>query len=1333
MVSAMGDVSEARDGLAAVVERLQARYRQRIRIDCLEGIVPAGSRPDLVVRILGAGFCSDPLNEAVPTAAEIRIDWQIGSSQALATLLNDFERDLDHLLREALPSQSSQAEFGRLGGKLQFRQAAALLCVGVVAGAGMLGILSRPSQREAMATAAKAQELARETRRALANSYLATAAAPTTARDEALPYLLAALEQDPANLDAQALLLATLRATAWNFPRLEIRHPSPLRAISFGADPDTLFAACRSPDEMPESVLRWDLRKPVISGILATRPAAPISMLSVSPSGKRMVVRRTRRETSEFLLCDAETIRIIAILPVAPDHEIPASCFAWSPDGLLLAHPAAGPEPSSLIWRIIDSTRGRSIRESDPSPVAPLAAQLDVFRLRALAVDGSLLELPLQSSRPSSLSASSVGPFDLAVFSPDGGELLARPLGRAALIQHYSLRVRSGKGHIDLEAVPPSIATDWTSARSLLSRLPGLGNGLLGRDTPPRLLADDSRLVLLEIDGRPDFHAPFRAASSILSAAFSNDRVALGTDSGQLLVHEILPRLGQRCPPADAAPVDSEPAIPDSPSRRNSALLAAIPIPDVRSVHRLASRGWLAVATANEVQLLDERDFSLVARLPTSPLVSEKSAPVPRDAWAEDATRGWLACRRGRRLDLWSLNSRQALVAGIELPESAGSMSFAERDGILGLAFQDTCFLPLARTAGMDPRRLAALRYFVGSVAGIRSTADPRSPEFLAAADRIAHATAADPELLEALLPGAGAVLDRILRLGSNHRSVASPELWMPLWERLVLDGDAAHAWVTTAAAGLGREHPWFQAFLRGRIAASDQDLYRRQRGIKNSSEDALAFFRLRADEIARLHQIVGDREELQRLKRAAWQALAQPPIPSDLKSPTAILDAHVAATHAAWQLDPSPAHAIEHAEALALRGQRTKAADFLRAELRADVSLTLSQAHFLLASGLADACPGPLEHAVEKLDSPWLWSAWLTGANSPELATRVARVMQAVDGQGLAAITALHQSLRAGDSAAIARALEFARELPSPIREHATARALWAQGRSAEVFALWPGELPRDHDFQNTHDWRGWENALPDAERKAFLAELQQQLDTLQVGPGASPADLRALAERLLDPATRSFFGSRRVRDAMVACGLALAHEPGDAKQVARLLDSARLAGADPLDCLRIEARSLMATGNFSAAYGRWLQVIDPQATAARASDHLEAARCVLHDAQDIAAVELLLRGKDRFPADPLFAHEAAWLLLGAARPEEAGILLEHGFTIPFTAEQMPIALAMLVCAAEQTGRGERADQTFRQLVAAAPDWGDSSALEALDWPAALRQCLLAVAARKH
>jgi hypothetical protein len=364
-------------------------------------------------------------------------------------------------------------------------------------------------------------------------------------------------------------------------------------------------------------------------------------------------------------------------------------------------------------------------------------------------------------------------------------------------------------------------------------------------------------------------------------------------------------------------------------------------------------------------------------------------------------------------------------------------------------------------------------------------------------------------------------------------------------------------------------------------------------------------------------------------------------------------------------------------------------------------------------------------------LGSPWLRAAWVTSPGEEPLASRVERTMTAVGGQGRAAIAALRAALNANDPAAIAPGLRLAKDLPPPVREYATARALWAEGKKAEVFAQWPVELPDFRQLEESSDWRGWEAVMNWQETDAFLDELSQMSASLKAPQDASIEDLRALGEKLLEKETTTTFGVKRVREALVECALGLADDAKSAELVTRMVDRARLTGASHPDCLRIEARSFMAKGEFTAAYARWLQLIDNDKGDIASSDYVYAARCVLEDMQDIAALELLNRGKAHFPTDAGFALDAAWLLLTTSHPEDAGVMLEHGFKIPFPDDQKQTAMAMLLCAAEQTGRADRADEAHHELLTLSPEWGDEKSLKSLDWPEALKQNLLTVAKR--
>jgi hypothetical protein len=1251
--------------------------------------------------------------------------------------------------------------------------------------------------------------------------------------------------------------------------------------------------------------------------MLAPRWGEITLTLSVAPGAKRLVLQRDYKFKGDADLCDAESMRMIARLPISRTHKIPATCFAWSPDGLLFAYPAkaqeGGPAASPYVWQIIDATSGKTLLDTEPlaaESAAPLAAHLNRERLRVVFADGSAVEYAVNPTVPVLRGKTSVGSFDFAVFSPDGSQILtATDHGDddPEAAQTYSVVAKPEENLLSIDGVGVEADDGWTSTAAITERFPwarweppfrehAAGDA---REGPLPLKVEGSRLEVTDINGADQApRAPIRAESQIECAAFSGNRVAVGTASGLLGIHEVLPRIGHGFPPISRAPEaerndeEREDGWRTVEGRKNSDLqhrghdwrlrgkdgnivslqphpnwmypmyamrpadgafvvmggysagsagyssagmvvcdiatgsltsdlepvdeirgliflgeshrvaamastevivaeaehdafrrIASLPVVDAVSLYHITSRGWLAVATAKEVHLFDEKDFSQVATLALEATETESAAEDGVDAWAEDPQRGWLAYRSVGRLDLWSLRNNRALLAGLSVPTSRGGMVFGEKDGMIGLEVVKGATIRLARTDGIERAQLTALRDFSACVSGSGFAGGSRSLATYSAEQRRDRAGEIDRKVLGSLLPGSDALLDKIAAIPPRR---STPEVWLPVWQRLSIGGDDGPI-IARWAAELGTDDPWFRAYIRGLVGHSDALLYAWQRGEVPVEDDEFdnANPLPHDDNISTYQRLAGDPDAMRELKQAAWLAVRTDPqrlgkklvedseadeFPGlDLKAvekldPAALkamraalnegdmrdwrrvaidelpergaalekLDARVAATLAAFEADKSVASVISHAEALALRGKLEEAGKFLSGKVPDEAVLDLSQAHFLIASRLNAVCGPSVDKALVALKSEWLWKSWLEAAPG-DLKERIARVMPAVDGRGPAAVAALKAAMKADDPDAIAAVLELARDLPVRLREYATARALWVQGKKAEVFALWPDEIPEFQEIMVSSDWGGWEEALPWKETNDFTDRLSNDLTLLKVAPEATVEDLRALATRLLEPETTATFGIRRVRDAMVACSLQLAYDAASDALVMAMVERARLAGAPNAECLRIEARNFMAAGDFTGGYARWVQLFDTENEAAIPSDYLEAARCVMEDMQPAAAIELLTRGKNRFPADASFTLDAAWLLLTYGHPEESGVMLEHGFTIPFPDEQKQTVLAMLVCAAEQTSRTDRADKAFAELLALSPDWGSEETLKGIDWPEELKQSLLAVAARNR
>ena len=697
------------------------------------------------------------------------------------------------------------------------------------------------------------------------------------------------------------------------------------------------------------------------------------------------------------------------------------------------------------------------------------------------------------------------------------------------------------------------------------------------------------------------------------------------------------------------------------------------------------------------------------------------------------------------------------------------TMAFEEREGFRGVKLEgaNEGFIPLAKVAGLGLDERIALRAFSQAAGGTRFADGARSLVRLSRDER-RGSLGYDPQVIVGLFPGAdpAKMLDSVLALPFTRTGA---EAWLPLWKRLASGDKVDVHRIARWAEALG-DHPWFRQYRRSLIAASDGRLFETWRGGTEipMPEDS---------GIGRLQELAGDSAEMRDLKQASWQASRTIPErlgvvigdaekvralepdalealkkdllenhPDDWRlellneyanrpATLAKLDSHVEASRKAFEAEASARNAIAHAEALALRGESKAAADFLKGKVAADAGIDLQQAHLLLAAGLEPEAREALEKALPSLASPWLWRQWLQtrAAEGGDLPSLVETTMNAVDGTGPAAIEALRISLAKNNPAAIAACLKSGKDIPESLQKYAMGAALWSDGKKAEAFALWPDGFPEIRDEPAFKDWAGWDLALPSGDEPPLFAAMEKELAILAPAPDASVENLQAIAVLLLDPKTTANFGIKRVRDAMVRAALELANDKSSGELVTKLVDRARLAGASHLDCLRIEARSFMAAGEYTAAYARWIELIDSDDADISSGDYLEAARCVIEDMQDAAAIELLMRGKTEFPADSGYAFDAAWLLLTTSHPEEAGVFLEHGFAIPFADDQKEVALAMLVCAAEQTSRTDRADKAFADLVATAADWGSEESVKSLDWPEALKQSLLAVAQRNR
>jgi tetratricopeptide (TPR) repeat protein len=422
----------------------------------------------------------------------------------------------------------------------------------------------------------------------------------------------------------------------------------------------------------------------------------------------------------------------------------------------------------------------------------------------------------------------------------------------------------------------------------------------------------------------------------------------------------------------------------------------------------------------------------------------------------------------------------------------------------------------------------------------------------------------------------------------------------------------------------------------------------------------------------------------------------------------------------------------IAYAEALMLAGRRDTAAGLLNERLP-DGVLSLDGAGFLISAGFSGTQGERLEEALASQPSPWLALHWLDGVSAQKgnLAEPIERVLRIPGVSRLAAVAAVRVSLESGDVAAIGSALKFAKDIPPPIRRYAIARIRWAQGQKSEVFDMWPDGFPDFRKLAETGELGEWAAALSIPQAEEFFAGVDGGLSPLQAPPDAELDELRALAGRLMEDETINEFGGRKVRDALVETALALSHDPESSERVLRMVDLALLSGADPVRCLRAEARAYMSRGDFTAAYARWLRLLETQPDALIADDFLEAAHCVLEDDHDEPAMMLLARGSERFPEDSSYALNSAWLALATGHPENAALLLERGFDVGFAEQERETATALRACIAERNGHPELADAFFQELASLSDDWRKADIVLALEWPELIQAPFLEIQER--
>ena len=173
--------------------------------------------------------------------------------------------------------------------------------------------------------------------------------------ERAFELLVSALETDPSCAAARALVESLLAETVWSLPVLEIPHTLPVEQVAFSA-PSTLWVSLGGD---ARTTVRWNLETLRVGAVMFPAKEGMTRGLVFDPRRRSVVVGRGPVN----LLCDASTLKPIRDLGPLPDAATPEAVIAFSPDGLLVAHPSVA--EGKTIWHLRDRATGETVRSAE--------------------------------------------------------------------------------------------------------------------------------------------------------------------------------------------------------------------------------------------------------------------------------------------------------------------------------------------------------------------------------------------------------------------------------------------------------------------------------------------------------------------------------------------------------------------------------------------------------------------------------------------------------------------------------------------------------------------------------------------------------------------------------------------------------------------------------------------------------------------------------------------------------------------------------------------------------------------------------------------------------
>ena len=339
-----------------------------------------------------------------------------------------------------------------------------------------------------------------------------------------------------------------------------------------------------------------------------------------------------------------------------------------------------------------------------------------------------------------------------------------------------------------------------------------------------------------------------------------------------------------------------------------------------------------------------------------------------------------------------------------------------------------------------------------------------------------------------------------------------------------------------------------------------------------------------------------------------------------------------------------------------------------------------------------------------------------------------VLAAIQAAGKNGPAAAKALELALASTHPQWIEASLAQAADLPPLLQKLAVSRIAWLQDRKADALAGWPDVFPDLKHVLLREDWDGWEQADFSQALEKLRLGICEELAAIEVPENSTPEQRKAVFDRLTDPATVQAVGKARYAKACLAAALAFSAFKEETTTTFRLATIARNLGQPPAPCLRAEAMSLTALGDYQKAHERWITLITEHPVASQEpGDYAEAAYTAFENADPQQAMAILTTGLHRFPNDGNFALRAGWVALLTGNSERAYRFLLTGRQIGYPEEKLENATALMAIAAVQTGAAEDAAVFYQDLIGLDPAWENPETIETLEWPedmkASLRQ----------